>query len=421
MSNHFKQVLLGGALTFVFKIIGLILAYLVLIIITKKFGSEAFGRYSIVITVAQIIVIIFTFGFPSVLIKLLNDKNHFDEKLKSDFLIKIIRVTFISSLFVSISLYFISDIISINVFNDNLLSQYFKLLSLFIVPLMLHEVLLNYFRGLNDFKKYNIFLFVLPPLFFIIIFYLLNLNQYHEITTIKSYGFGISLVFVIEFILYKQLKFSNLKKCDAKKIFKLSFPMMISGAILFLLNWTDVFMLGAMVTSKEVGIYNLAFKIASVGLLIIIVINVVIGSKISELYNKNDLAALKNTINKSTQLITVLTVPLIFLIIYFSEEILGFFGDDFIEGKITLILLSLGVLINAISGNVDQVLNMTNNQSVMKNITIFTLFVNVILNLILIPIYGMNGAAFASLISNIFLNLVSIYFIKKKLGFYTFI
>jgi O-antigen/teichoic acid export membrane protein len=62
---------------------------------------------------------------------------------------------------------------------------------------------------------------------------------------------------------------------------------------------------------------------------------------------------------------------------------------------------------------------MTNNQIVLRNITFLVFIINVILNLLLIPNYGINGAAIASLVSNIVINLLCVYYIKKKLGFYT--
>ena len=183
---------------------------------------------------------------------------------------------------------------------------------------------------------------------------------------------------------------------------------MLSGTILFLLSWTDIFMLGIMVSLKDVGIYSAAFKIASIGLIIILVFNVVIGPKIAELYNNNYMSKLKTTINKTTQLITFLTIPIFSIIIIFREEILIFFGNDFIQGESVLIILSTGVLINAISGNVDQILNMTNHQKIMKNITLFCLAENIILNYLLIPVYGINGAAWSSLITTTSLNFISI-------------
>ncbi len=392
---------------------------MVMLLITRTFGSAVFGRYTIALTFSQLIVLIFTFGFPSGVIRLLTDQSHYDEIPKTNFLKKTLWITFVSSITISILIYFLSELIAISLFKDRSLIIYLKVLSFFITPLMFHEVLLNIFRGKKEYKKYNLFLFVLPPLLFLIMFYIIYNYFYNEISVILSFGLSILIVFFIEIIFLKGVKNSIKKDYPTNLLFKLSLPMMISGTILFLLSWTDIFMLGAMVSSEEVGIYNVAFKISSIGLIIILVFNVVIGPKISELYNRNEIKKLKKTIIKTTQLITITTIPIFLILIVFRKDILSFFGSEFILGETTLVILSFSVLINAISGNVDQILNMTNHHRLMRNIALVCLTENVILNFILIPKYGINGAATASLITNISLNLISIYYIKKKLGFYT--
>ena len=195
--------------------------------------------------------------------------------------------------------------------------------------------------------------------------------------------------------------------------------MMFSGLLLYLLNWTDVIMLGMMVDEEQVGIYNIAYKIGSVGFLVIVSVSTVITPRMAELYGKGDLAELKKLTHQATRLIAVLSIPLVFVLLFFSEYILSFFGKEVVSGDTTLIIVALGVLFSAIVGNVDQLLNMTNHQIILRNITIAIFTLNVILNFILIPIYGINGAAFASLVSNIVINLLCVYYIKKKLGFYT--
>ena len=197
--------------------------------------------------------------------------------------------------------------------------------------------------------------------------------------------------------------------------------MMLSSLMLFLLNWTDIFMLGAMVSEKEVGIYNLAYRLASLAMLVIISLNIVLAPKISQLFKQNEIKELHSTIVKSTRLVILLTTPLVLGLIFFSEFILGLFGQNFIQGKTTLIIIALGVLINVSTGNVDQILNMTNHQKILQNITIFGFILNVILNYLLIPKYGIEGSAAASLVTNALFNLTCLYFIKRKLGFYTFV
>lgn len=416
-----SEILLNGVSTFAFKITGLLLAYLVMLFITRSFGSEVFGRYSIAITFSQLLVLIFTFGLPVSIIRLLTDLDHFDKKPKTNFLKKVMIITLISSIIISVILFLLSETIAVQLFKDLSLIVYFKILSYFIMPLMFHEVLLNFFRGTKEFKKYNLFMFVLPSLLFLGIFYWLLKSYADEYVTILSFGLSITIVFIIELVLYGLLNYATKTNYSTNKLFKLSFPMMLSSTVLFLLNWTDIFMLGAMVSSKEVGIYNLAFKIASIGFLIIIVINVVIGPKIAELYSKNELGSLRKIVVKSTQAIAFLTIPIIIIIQIFRTEILAYFGQEFAQGDTVLLILSFGVLVNAISGNVDQVLNMTDNQKIMRNLTVFCLIENIILNAVLIPKYGITGAAIASLVTNLSLNMASIYFIKKRLGFYTFI
>jgi O-antigen/teichoic acid export membrane protein len=100
---------------------------------------------------------------------------------------------------------------------------------------------------------------------------------------------------------------------------------------------------------------------------------------------------------------------------------LSLFGAEFIEGRLALIFITIGALYNAMTGNVDQLLNMTGYQIKVRNTMFVGFVINVILNLFLIPLYGINGAALSSLIVNIIVNTIFVFIIKKKFGFYTFI
>ena len=419
-NSDLREILFSGTATFIYKLIGLLLAYLLMLLITTQFGAEVFGRYSITLTLSQILVIVFTFGLPSAIVRLIADPDTFNVLPQSNYLQKGIFLILIAGFAISILLFIFSETLSIYLFKDLRLANYLKLLSLFLVPLMFHEFFSNFFRGKKDFTKYNYFTFIFPNLFFFAIFYILIQYSFLEEITILSYGLSFMLIFIIELIAYAKLKLKSKTNFPINRLLKLSFPMMFSTTLLFLLNWTDIFMLGAMKGSSEVGIYNVAFKIASLGYLIIIAINVVIAPKISELYSKNNMVALKKVIQHSTWFIIVLTIPLMALILLFRETILGIFGIEFLNGETALVIIGCGVLISSISGNVDQILNMTNSHKILRNITFFCFMVNVILNYFLIPVYGINGAAIASLITNVLINAICLYYIKKNLGFFTF-
>ena len=73
------------------------------------------------------------------------------------------------------------------------------------------------------------------------------------------------------------------------------------------------------------------------------------------------------------------------------------------------------------SGSVAIILNMTGKEKVFRNIIFVALVINILLNLLLIPKFGIEGAAIASASSLIFWNLYSVYYVYKELGVMTFI
>ena len=80
---------------------------------------------------------------------------------------------------------------------------------------------------------------------------------------------------------------------------------------------------------------------------------------------------------------------------------------------------SCGRLISSFSGSVGNILQMTGNQNIYAIILLIGAILNVVLNLIFIPLYGINGAAIASMSSLIVWNLSMVLVVKQKFGFYT--
>jgi O-antigen/teichoic acid export membrane protein len=103
----------------------------------------------------------------------------------------------------------------------------------------------------------------------------------------------------------------------------------------------------------------------------------------------------------------------------FPTQILSVFGDEFKIAAFSLIILSIGKMFSAICGSVGTLLQMSGNQKYFQNVLIAAAILNIILNYILIPEFKLIGAAVASLVSNVFWNLLMVIYIKKKFGFYT--
>ena len=180
-------------------------------------------------------------------------------------------------------------------------------------------------------------------------------------------------------------------------------------------------MLSIYKTTTDIGIYDSALRLATLSGLSLIAINAVVTPKFVEYYSNKDFKGLKEIVQKSTRLIFYTATPVLLILIFFSKEILGFFGDEFTIGYMALVYLCISRFINAISGSVGYIMQMTDNQVIYQKVIFIAFVINVVLNFILIPKYSYTGAALASAIAMVFWNLTLVIIIKKRLGFWTFI
>lgn len=412
-------ILKKGGIVFLFRIASMLITFLTTWFISNKYGESNFGRFSLALTILQIIFLFFALGLPNAFLAFTGGFK--DAKQKKGFLIKNTKIVLIISTFPVLLVYFGADIIANYIFEKESLYLYLKIVA-FAVPFMiLHEIICYYFISINRHLIYGLLLFIIPNALFLLFLMISHHYNMPEHYTFLDYVITIVITVIIGFSIafYKEKEF-ELPKLTSKEILRKSLPMMVGTMFLMLLNWSDILMLGKMESEENIGIYNAAFKIGYLALFFIGSMNVVVMPKISELFHQNDFIEMKKIINRATQVVIILTVPFVSIIVFFSKEILGLYGDGFIKGSTCLILIALGALFNAMTGNVDQILNMTNNHKIVRNIFFLGFVLNVILNLFLIPKFGIEGAAMSSFIINVFVNLIFVIIIKKKMGFYTF-
>jgi O-antigen/teichoic acid export membrane protein len=419
LNNSFKKIISSSGVNFIFRIFGLITSFLSTILISRLYGVTTMGNYSLVFTISQAAAIIFTLGIPNTLIKIIgnHDYNYLQSK---KLLLKGIKGALLFSTIPVLIFYLGGDFLAKTVFSNIELKNYFLIITISLPLFILHEIFLYFLIATKKFMKYNLFMFVVPNVFLIALLYLFFSFQKSGHYSFMAFAFAIISTVFMEIITVFNSKPQKVEiHLRTFDLIKAATPLLFSGLFLYLMNWTNTIMLGIMTDAEQVGIYNIAYKVGSVGFLVIVSVSTIITPKMAELYGKGELTELRKLTHNSTRLIAILSVPIVLLLIFLSKFILSFFGSEVVAGSNTLIIVSLGVLFSAMAGNVDQILNMTNNQNILRNITIFCFFVNVMLSYFLIPLYGIEGAATSSLITNILINLFCILYIKKRLGFYT--
>lgn len=417
--NLINSILRKGGVVFILKLIAMPITFFAYWFIPNKFGEADLGLFTLALTILQVSYLIFALGLPHAFLAFTGSFEN--DYLKKGFLLKSSLIALVVSLIPFCILFFGSGFIASTIFKKEDFSVFLSITAVAIPFMILHEILCYFFISIGKHFIYSLLLFIIPNVLFsifLVVFSELNLPSY---SVFLSYVLGFFITVIIGYLLafLKELKFI-IPNISTYNILKKSFPMMVGTIFLLLLNWTDVLMLGRLETEENIGIYNIAFKLGYLTLFFVTAMGSVIIADVSEKYNLKDFYGLKKTINRATQLTIVLTLPIALLLIFFSSFFLSFFGEEFIQGKWALILITLGALFNAMTGNVDQILNMTGNEITVRNIMFIGFLANVVLNFILIPSYGYEGAAFSSLLVNVIVNSIFVIVIKKKLGFFTF-
>jgi len=202
----------------------------------------------------------------------------------------------------------------------------------------------------------------------------------------------------------------------AREFWTFSAPRGIAAAFQITIIWFDLLLLGHFRPLAEVGVYAAASRVITVGTFALQSIRLAIAPQISRLLAREDRAGAQVVYQTATWWLMVVSWPMFLLLAVFAPYLLQIFGLGFASGQTALLILSLAMLVNLGTGNVTVVLLMGGKSSWNLMNTAVALVLNVGLNLVLIPRYGMEGAALAWAVSIIVDNLMALTEVWAFLG-----
>jgi len=195
-------------------------------------------------------------------------------------------------------------------------------------------------------------------------------------------------------------------------------PLLFVGASRIINQRISTVMVGAMLGPEAAGIFDVAIKGAALVSFALMAVNMPLAPAVAELYAKGEKKLLQRLVTKSARVALLGSLPVALGMILFGRWVLLIFGRDFIGGNTTLAILSVGQLINVITGPVGILLNMTGHEwDTTKGVGIAA-FINVLLSAILIPFWGIEGAAAASAFSTVCWFTTLVVWVRKRLGIY---
>jgi O-antigen/teichoic acid export membrane protein len=196
-----------------------------------------------------------------------------------------------------------------------------------------------------------------------------------------------------------------------------SVPFGLSAAMQLINGRTDVIALGYFHEDADVGIYRVAVQLAAMVIFGLQSVNIIQGPHIAHLYSTGDMTRLQKMVTRSSQGVMAIAIPVVLIFILFGKLIIRIaFGAEYEGAYPPLIILCVGQLINASMGSVGYLLNMTGHERDTTRSIFIGVIVNLVLNLTLTPLWGMNGTAVATAVTLITWNLIMWKKVRVRLG-----
>ena len=380
-------------------------------IITKNFSIEDYGVFVQIITAMSLIPNITLLGLPFSMVRfisILNDKRKIREEFYSIFF-----VVLAFSIIISLMIYILSTPIATALFGGN--TEVTKLLSIILLFTALNLLLLNYFRTFNQMKRYSIFLLAQTYIgFFLVTNFVIA--GYGIFYVVLSYLISNLILFLIMICLILSeigFKIPNFKYI--KEYLSFGLPTVPGNISYWVVDSMDRFIIGILLGTAFVGFYSPGYTIGNIILMLTAPFTLILPSILPKYYENNNMGIVNMYINSSLKIFLLIAIPCAFTLSLLSKPILTLLTTPEIalNGYLITPFIAVSAILFGCYGIIGNILILAKKTKIFGILWIIAAMLNIILNIVTIPNFGILGAAIATLCAYSLVFLVSTFYSTK--------
>lgn len=420
LNASLRTIAKGAGIGFVGTAIGLGFGFFTRIVIARFLGPDEYGLISLGFAALNIAVIIGLLGLRTGIVRYVSyyRGKQDDARIKGT-IISALKISLPLSIAVACLLFFSATWLSIDIFHEPGLIPILQIFSIAVPFWVLAQIFLPTTVGFQD-VKYKVYT---EDIFH-------NLFKLVVISIFLYFGFGVIgatfgwllsiMAMAVMAFYYLEKKVFPLVNTKIKAISTMSellffsIPLIFAAAAGLLLGYTDTLMLGYFYNADEVGVYNAALPTAGLMRVALGSFGVIVMPVVTGLYAQKRCPELRNIYSTVTKWIIAIVFPGFLLILLFAKPIMWIlFGSDYVAGATALVILAFGYLVTSVCGTSERIITAAGKTKVTMWCIFFGSTANFLLNLYLIPIYGINGAAIATAMSFILMYTLMLLFTYK--------
>lgn len=417
-----RKVAQDTIIVFALFLIAALFAYIFRILLARNLSLEDFGLFFAVIAFFGVITIFRDLGIgqsamfyvPRFIAKKQGSK-------VKEYVDKILKIEFWTSTVSMLVIIALADFLVQNYFHYGSVAT----IIIFAIAYFFNSIELNVQLMFNAFQNQKLYALhnLVRALLILVFAILVSITSYKNNINMYVYAQILAYAAVLIFfgtIFYKKIYSGYEKKSKDTIVIKelFLFGIIATGAQLcyVFITSTDTLFLTYMTNLENVGLYNSVIPIVTLILYLTMALTTVITPRVSELIARKKFDEIRFLWEKSIKYILIATLPFIGLLVMYPQLILRImFGEQFVAASNTLIIMGSGIIFFGLSQvNLSFLLSIIGPK---KNLAIYAIgtLSNIVLNLILIPKYSIEGAATATIISYMLLFILSTIVLLKTI------
>lgn len=418
------QLLRGGSGALVLKVINIALTLGLSIVLTRALGVELFGIYTYIFAIVALLVVPAQFGMTTLIVR---ETVWFEKNKDWGLLRGLWRWSNITAIMTSLLLIVVS-ITYVKLFSKNasLTTDNAFLYAVISIPFIaLSSLRSASLQGMRKIVQSQLPESIVRPLVLIIIvlvYWLFFSQQFTSESAVILNLLSVMASFIFGAWLLRcetpaELMNRPEPRYKTKQWLKSIIPFSLMEGVSVINTQTDIIMLGLLGSVVDISLYRVASQGALITTVGLTAVAMAAMPFFARFYAQGDLIKLSKAAVISARVSMILAIPLSLVFIFYGDTVLSLlFGSEYVNGYPVLIILTVVQLINAMFGTSGRILNMTGyEQDTLKGMIIATVF-NIALNAILIPLYGVEGAAWATGISILIRNIILWFMVYSRLG-----
>lgn len=193
-------------------------------------------------------------------------------------------------------------------------------------------------------------------------------------------------------------------------------PLLLFSGAQALNAQVEVILLGALKGPADAGIFSVAVRASGLVTFFLFAVRYPLAPMVARLHARGETALLERTVRRAARVVFLASLPVALGVVVFARPLLALFGAEFKVGVTALILITIGQVSFAAMAFAGTVLVMTGNEAWLVRGVIVGALANLALNALLIPPFGLNGAAAGSTLAMIAMNVCLVYFARRRAG-----